>query len=119
MSIKIGVAFAIGVFLGSLVIWLSPLIFFTNEPWDTSGGMFFGYLIELFMCGFFGSLYYPQKFLITIVGIYIGQLVAQLLFVGMGPLWLIGFIEIAIYCIFALLGGFLAQLLMRKKGSNN
>ena len=76
----------IGVFLG-MVIWAcSPIIAGSVEPWDAKGAY---YSIALFLSGIIGALIYHKKYLSTVLGIVIGQIIFILIF-RFGPLWIIG-----------------------------
>lgn len=99
------ICFGIGAILGALIWFLSPVLTGHAEPWD--GGAY--YWVALFFAGLIGYAVYPRSILMTIIGIYIGQLLA-LLIVGMGPLFLVGTVLLAVYSLVALSGAWVVKL---------
>ena len=103
----------IGFILGALIMWLSPVILLTEEPWDAEGGGFIFYLLALFVSGFVGAKFNQKHFYMVAVGVYLGQVVFHMIFIGGGPLFFIGLVFIAIYSFSALFGSYLSSLLSR------
>jgi len=114
---KIHVNTLIGFLFGVLIMWISPVILLTDEPWDAEGGRFFIYLMALFVAGFIGVKYCQKYFYMVAVGIYFGQAIFQLAFIGGGALSSVGLVFMAVYNIFALLGSYLACA-VRNRGSS-
>src|SRR3990172_4751386 len=90
------ICFGIGVFLGALIWGFSPVFTGEPEPWD--GGAY--YWVSLFFSGAIGYLVYPRSLLMTIVGIYLGQILG-LIISGVGPLWFVGVVLMAFYSLIA------------------
>ncbi|WP_457665226.1 hypothetical protein [Thiolapillus sp.] len=103
----------IGFIFGVLIMWLSPVVLLTEEPWDAEGGGFMIYLTALFASGFVGAKFNQKYFYMVAVGVYLGQIVFHMLFIGGGPLFFIGLVFIAIYSFSALFGSYLSSLLFR------
>jgi hypothetical protein len=102
------VSFIIGNCLGFIIWSISSVIIGEVEPWDGQGLAFYYYPLALFLSSFLGSILYPKNFKITVIGIYVGQLLFLLLF-RLGPLALVGTIVLAFYSLIALLGGSVAK----------
>ena len=107
---KISISFFVGVALGAGIWWLSPYIAGTIEPWDAEN---FFYPIALSTAGIIAALFGPKRFLVSVLGIYIGQFLYALIFLPSGPLWIIGAICGAAYLLYSLFGGFTVYICWR------
>ena len=101
----------LGFILGALIMWLSPAILLAEEPWDARGASFVLYLAALFFAGFIGAKLSKKYFYMVAVGVYLGQVVFLMAFIGGGPLFLVGMVYIAIYSLSALFGAYLSYRL--------
>ena len=90
------------------LIWaLSPLLIGLNEPWDTDGDF---YVTALVVAGMLAGGLCPNPLWAHYLGALIGQLGYELIFLHVGPLFLLGAIFLLgyalIYLIAAALGGY-------------
>lgn len=91
-----------GFFTGALIWWASPAFTGKAEPWDAEGGY---YALALILAGLISALPSPRHFWLVPLGIYLGQLAYAFGFLPSGPLWAVGLVFAAMYCILALIGG--------------
>lgn len=86
-------------------IWaISPDIAGTLEPWDSEWPY---YSCALALAGFFLGFFRPQKLYLHYAGVVYGQLVYILIFLPrLGPLFLIGIMDLASFSLILLLGAY-------------
>lgn len=99
--------------LATALIWaLSPVLVGLREPWDADGDFYVGALVVAGMLA--GSLR-PKPLWAHYLGALIGQLGYELIFLRVGPLFLLGVIFLLgyalIYLITAALGGYIRSRL--------
>jgi hypothetical protein len=104
----------IGLALG-LAIWLlSAPLTGNREPWDTAGMAYAGALL---LAGGIGGFLVPGHWIEVAIGIFSGQAVVLVAGVlaepASGGLWPLGIFFLAIYSLFALLGGAVGSGLRR------
>jgi hypothetical protein len=96
---------------GGLVWALSPWLAGHREPWDAAG-LF--YIVALFVAGSLAGLLTPKPLWAHYVGAIVGQLGYELLFLRIGPLFVVGAAFLLVYCIIFVIGAALAgQLRLR------
>lgn len=101
---------AVSFLLGMAIWWASPRMTGHAEPWDAGSPY---YALSLIVAGFAAALVHPKRFWLAPVGIYFGQSFYMLLFLPGGPLWPVGLIFGAFYCLLSLLGAAAAYGLSR------
>lgn len=92
--------FFLALFSGVLIWALSASITGQQEPWDSGSPYYF---VSLFVSGAIFGAIKPVRFHRWVVAIFIGQLIA-LIFVGMGPLIIIGVVFLAVLSLIPLAG---------------
>jgi hypothetical protein len=93
----------------SVTIWLlTPLLTSHREPWDADDGF---YLAALLIAGAVAGTITPKPLWAHYAGSFIGQLGYELLFLGVGPLVIIGAVFLLGYCILYSLAAWLAGLI--------
>jgi len=100
--------------VASALVWaLSPWLTGHREPWDADG-LF--YVLALVVAGSLSGLLAPKPLWAHYVGAVVGQLGYELLFLRIGPLFVLGAVFLLGYCIiFVVAAAVAAQLLMRLK----
>ena len=94
-------------------IWaFSPLLIGLREPWDTDGDF---YVSALTVAGMLAGSLQPKPLWAHYLGALIGQIGYELIFLHVGPLFLLGVIFLLgyalIYLIAAALGGYVRSRL--------
>ena len=105
--------FFLALFSGILIWALSTLTTRQQEPWDSETPYYF---VSLFVSGVIFGAIKPVRFHRWVVAIFIGQLIA-LVFVGMGPLIIIGVVSLAGLSLIPLAGAALSASII--SGKNN
>lgn len=83
--------------LASALVWaLSPALTGHREPWDAEG-LF--YVTALVAAGSVAALFSPRPLWAHYLGTFLGQLVYELLFLHVGPLFLLGAVFLLGYSI--------------------
>jgi hypothetical protein len=104
--------FLVSVFATALIWALSPLLIGLNEPWDTDGDF---YVAALVIAGMIAGGLSPKPLWAHYLGAMVGQLGYELIFLHVGPLFLLGVIFLLgyalIYLIAAALGGYIRSRL--------
>ena len=93
--------------LGTLVWFASPFITGELEPWDSET---FYYIGSLFISGIFLGLYHTEKIWAYAIGIFLGQLIYILVFLPLGPLFLIGILYLAVSSLICYIGASIVKL---------
>lgn len=74
--------------IASALIWaLSPLVVGHREPWDADG---YFYVLALIVSGLLAGLLAPHSLWAHYVGALVGQIGYELLFLRIGPLFVLG-----------------------------
>jgi hypothetical protein len=82
--------------LTSVSIWLlTPMLTSHREPWDAGGNF---YPMALLIAGAMAGAIAPKPLWAHYAGSYIGQLGYELLFLGVGPLVIVGAVFLLGYC---------------------
>ena len=106
--------------LTSVAIWfLTPLLTSHREPWDADGSF---YLVALLIAGAVAGAIAPKPLWVHYVGSFIGQLGYELLFLGIGPLVIVGAVFLLGYCILYSMAAGLAGVIrarMQKRLTND
>ena len=93
----------------SAAIWAgSPMITGHREPWD-AGGLF--YVTSLVAGGFVCGLFIPKPLWAHYLGSVSGQVLYELLFLRIGPLFILGVGFLLGYSLLFLAGAFVGALL--------
>lgn len=92
--------FGSGVGIGWILVWISPLFFGTEEPWESG----IDYLMVLLLAGALLMLISPRRWWLPPCGLYIGQLLDCLSCIPDRALPLLG------YTFAALVAAFLGAL---------
>ena len=77
----------VSVVAGALIWALSPWLVGHSEPWD-AGGQFYG--ISLSIAGSVSGWLCPRPFWAHYFGAFVGQLVYEVIFLRVGPLFILG-----------------------------
>jgi len=98
--------------VASALVWaLSPWLVGHREPWDADG-LF--YVAALLVAGALAGLLAPKPLWAHYLGSLIGQLGYEVLFLGIGPLFVLGAAFLLGYCIiFVVAAGVAAHLRAR------
>jgi hypothetical protein len=104
------VVFLLALISGILIWALSSLITGQQEPWDSGSPYYF---ISLFVSGAVFGAIKPARYSRWVLAIFIGQLIA-LIFIGMGPLIIIGIGYLAVLSMITLSGAAIAAALNNK-----
>jgi hypothetical protein len=101
----------------SALVWaLSPWLAGHREPWDADG-LF--YVLALVVAGSLAGLLAPKPLWAHYVGAIVGQLGYEVLFLRIGPLFVLGAAFLLGYCIiFVVAAALAAQLRVRLKGQS-
>ena len=102
-SWKPALAVVIVAALAGAAIWaLSPVLTSRTEPWD---GSWTYYLVALLSSSAGASLISPRQWLLSGLGLFLGQLGFMLVMLEAGPLIIIGVVALAVYTSVGMLGG--------------
>ena len=99
-------ALIIAFVLSFLLMWLSPVIVGTIEPWDANGIKFLLYLLQLFLIGVISTALSKYSYLSSAFGAFLGQLVYVIIILGSGPLVILGALYIGLFSVSTLAGGY-------------
>lgn len=92
--------------VASALVWaLSPWLVGHREPWDADG---LYYVAALLVAGAFAGLLAPKPLWAHYVGALVGQLGYELLFLHIGPLFILGAAFLLGYCIIFVVAAALA-----------
>ena len=97
--------FLVSAVAGALVWAVSPWLTGHREPWD-AGGLF--YVVALVVAGSLAGLLAPKPLWAHYLGALIGQLDYEMLFLRIGPLFLLGAAFLLGYCIIFLVAAAVA-----------
>lgn len=89
--------------LGAAIWVLSPWVTGHKEPWDADGIFYVGALLA---AGLVSGAVSPKPLWAHYFGSFIGQLGYELLFLKIGPLFVIGIGFLLAYCLLFLAGAF-------------
>lgn len=106
--------FFLALFSGILIWALSTSITGQQEPWDSETPYYF---VSLFVSGAIFGAIKPIRLHRWVVAIFIGQLIS-LVFVGMGPLIIIGVMSLAVLSLISLAGAALSASIVSSKNSD-
>ncbi|MEW6681316.1 MAG: hypothetical protein AB1451_00125 [Nitrospirota bacterium] len=87
MKSRVWLTLLVSAVAGALVWALSPWLVGHPEPWDADGPF---YLLALVTAGSFAGLLAPRPLWAHYIGAFAGQLIYELLFLSMGPLFVLG-----------------------------
>lgn len=107
VTINIAIAIVLGAFIWSI----SPYYTGQAEPWDAESSY---YAVALFVTGLLLGIFRPMRLWSHPVGIVLGQLLYQLVFLSIGPLLLIGIMFLLVFSLFSLAGAFVGKILRTK-----
>jgi hypothetical protein len=92
--------------VASALVWaLSPWLTGHREPWDANG-LF--YIVALVVAGSLAGLLSPKPLWAHYVGAIVGQLGYELVFLRIGPLFVLGAAFLLGYCIIFVIGAAVA-----------
>jgi hypothetical protein len=113
------IIFVIGVAIGALSWVISPLLSGGFEPFDSGLAMVVGQIAMSAYSGYIGFRYGFAKLLVTVFGMYVGQLGYAYSFGGSeGRAWiLLGAFTIMLLCVVPALTGLIGVIIRRKRGS--
>jgi hypothetical protein len=98
--------------VASAFIWaLSPLLTGHGEPWDADGPFYVGSLV---VAGLGAGALIPKSFWAHYLGSIVGQLGYEVLFLNLGPLFLIGVVILLGYSVIFLAAAGLSAYLRNK-----
>jgi hypothetical protein len=98
--------------LTSAAIWaLTPMLTNHREPWDSEGSF---YLVAVGIAGAVTGAFAPKPLWAHYAGSFIGQLGYELIFLRVGPLFLIGAVFLLFYCAIFALAAALAAFIRRQ-----
>jgi hypothetical protein len=101
--------------VASALIWaLSPWLTGHREPWDANS-LF--YIVALVVAGSLAGLLCPKPLWAHYVGAIVGQLGYELLFLRIGPLFVLGAVFLLGYCIIFVIGAAVAGQFLQKRFS--
>lgn len=102
-------------FIFSAGIWLSsPWLTGHSEPWDAEGLFYFG---SLFVCGLASGLLIPKPVWAHYAGSVAGQLSYEILFLRIGPLFVLGAGFLLAYSLLFLTGAYIGSRARLRLGS--
>lgn len=87
MKARVWVTLSVSAVAGGLVWALSPWLVGQPEPWDADGPF---YVVALAVAGMLAGLLAPRPLWAHYIGAFIGQLGYGLLFLRIGPLFVLG-----------------------------
>jgi hypothetical protein len=101
--------------VAAALVWaLSPWLVGYREPWDAEG---YFYVFGLLVAGTVAGLLRPRPLWAHYVGALIGQLGYEVLFLRMGPLFIVGAVFLLAYSVLFLVAAGIAAHLRRRFGS--
>jgi hypothetical protein len=87
MKTSIGMTFIVSAVAGAAVWALSPVAVGYREPWDAPG---YYYVVALLVAGSVAGMISPRPYWAHYLGAFIGQLGYEVLFLKVGPLFVLG-----------------------------
>jgi hypothetical protein len=108
MKLEVTVAIVLAGLLSAAIWALSPSIAGHKEPWDASG---YYYPAALSLGGLASGLIAPEALWAHYVGSLLGQIVWTLLFINVGPFFILGAGFLLTYSLLYLAGAFLGSRL--------
>ena len=103
--------------LASASVWaLSPVLTGRAEPWDADG---FYYVFGLVIAGLLAGLFEPRPLWAHYVGAVVGQLGYELLFLPVGPLFILGAAFVLGYSLVFLISAVLAGTVRMRFGAKS
>jgi hypothetical protein len=106
--------FLVSAVAGALVWAVSPWLTGQREPWD-AGSLF--YVVALVFAGALAGLLAPKPLWAHYLGAIVGQLGYELLFLRIGPLFVLGAAFLLGYCIIFVVAAAVAARLRARLGS--
>ncbi|KXK14915.1 MAG: hypothetical protein UZ18_ATM001001621 [Armatimonadetes bacterium OLB18] len=101
-------ALSVSAIAGAMIWALSPLLVGHSEPWDADG---YFYVLALIIAGLLAGLLAPRPLWAHYVGALVGQLGYELVFLRVGPLFVLGAAFLLGYSlIFVVAAGLAARL---------
>jgi hypothetical protein len=101
--------------LASAAIWAMSLVLAGRaEPWDAE---FLFYVFSLFAAGLVSGTVVPEPLWAHYIGSLVGQVGYELLFLNIGPLFVLGVVFLLGYSLLFLAGAAVGALVRRKLGS--
>src|SRR5574341_1516067 len=104
---------AVSAALGASVWALSPWLVGHREPWD-AGGQF--YALALATAGILAGLLTPRPFWAHYLGAFVGQVAYEVLFLPIGPLFILGLAFLLAYSLVFLVAAGVAGYLRARFG---
>lgn len=99
----------VGMAVSAAILAVSPFVTGLLEPWDSAGSYYF---IAMLFAGVVGSIMYPKNFTVFLTGIFLGQLIYSVLFLPLGPLFIVGIFVMAFYTLIALFAGLVTKAVL-------
>jgi hypothetical protein len=98
-------AFLVALVASALVWGLSPLVTGHLEPWDADGLYYVG---ALTVTGIVAGGFFPRPLWAHYLGSIVGQLTYELIFLKLGPLFLVGIVFLLAYSVVFLVAAAIA-----------
>lgn len=96
--------FIISAAAGAAIWLITPLLTSHREPWDADGNF---YLVALVVAGTVAGTIAPKPLWAHYAGSFAGQFAYEVLFLGIGPLVIVGAVFLTGYCaLYATAAGF-------------
>ena len=96
--------FIISAAAGAAIWLITPLLTSHREPWDADGNF---YLVALVIAGTVAGTIAPKPLWAHYAGSFAGQFAYEVLFLGIGPLVIVGAVFLTGYCaLYATAAGF-------------
>ena len=111
MNRRAAFAFLVAAVASALIWALSPLLTGHAEPWDADG---LYYLVALLIAGMVSGALVPKVLWAHYVGAVVGQLGYELLFLNIGPLFVLGIVFLLVYSLIFLAAATVAAYVRNK-----